>query len=74
MQTTITKTALTNALRYRHIVVASYREETLCGLLPAYVVDGRELAIDAACDCGHPECELPPTCPVCIAVAKGQVN
>lgn len=45
------------------------QDETLCGIKAE---DFPSLPI--ACDCGHPECEHPLTCPACKAILMGKVN
>lgn len=53
---------------YRHDLKGGGRsgEETLCGLTPE-----THPRVDIACNCGHPQCELPVNCPLCLAILKG---
>lgn len=64
------------AARFHHHVAVDGAEETTCGLFPEYVnVQTREVVtIQAACGCGHPRCERPVTCPVCLSLLTGKMN
>lgn len=39
---------------------------TLCGLSPVQTYKAGEMI---ACDCGHPKCQYPVNCPLCIEVS-----
>lgn len=45
---------------------------TLCGIDVNKVPKGTEVHL--ACQCGHPLCEEPITCPLCKSVVEGRTN
>ena len=56
---------------YRHAIAMENADTTLCGIDADHVDMAR---FKIACDCGHPKCEKPVTCPVCIELQKGVRN
>lgn len=57
-------------LDYSHEPISD--TQTLCGITVDEVPVGFNL--EMACDCGHPNCEHPLTCPACKALLIGWAN
>ena len=57
-------------LSYRHAIYGDEADATVCGIQADDTTDDLQIA----CNCHATLCELPVTCPACIAILAGRAN